>query len=86
MFLINVNTIQDGLIRGCSRMGGGKNPPLPKICHTYPTIMKLGTVIPRPKKIQKKYESRGTPLEHISPEFSKLCYIKKCRYRLYFDT
>ena len=37
--------------------------PLPKICHTYPTMMKLGTVIPYPKKIQKIYESRDTPLE-----------------------
>ena len=42
---------------------GGKNAPLPKICHTYPTVMKLGTVIPYPKKIQKIYESRDTPLE-----------------------
>ena len=47
--------------------GGGevqKAPlPFPKICHTYPAMMKLGTVIPYPKKIQKKYESRDTPLE-----------------------
>ena len=40
---------------------GGK--PIPKICHTDPTMMKLGTVIPYPKKIQKIYESRNTPLE-----------------------
>ena len=35
--------------------GGGKKAPLPKICHTYPTWMKLGTVIPyiSYKKIQK---------------------------------
>ena len=26
-------------------------PPLPKICHTHPTMMKLGTVIPYPKEI-----------------------------------
>ena len=26
--------------------GGGKNVLLPKICPTYPTMMKLGTVIP----------------------------------------
>ena len=32
-----------------------------KICHTYPTTMKRGTVIPYPKKIQKIYESRDTP-------------------------
>ena len=42
------------------RGGGGKKTLLPKICHTYPTTMKLGTVIPYLKKIQKKYESRDT--------------------------
>ena len=36
---------------------------LPKICHTYPTMMKLGTVIPYLKKIQKIYQSRDTPPE-----------------------
>ena len=45
-------------------MGESKKAlPLPKICHTYPTMMKLGTVIPYLKKIQKIYESRDTPLE-----------------------
>ena len=59
------NHIQDGLFRGCSRMRGGakRPPPLPKICHTYLTMMKLGTVIPYLKKIQKIYKSRDTPLE-----------------------
>ena len=44
----NFNPIQDGLFRGCSgiRGGGGKRPALPKICNIYPTMMKLGTVIP----------------------------------------
>ena len=41
----------------------GKMAPLPKICHTYPTVMKRGTVIHNPRKIQKIYESRDTPLE-----------------------
>ena len=36
--------------------GCGKNAPLPKICHTYPTMMKLGTVIPYLKEIQALYE------------------------------
>ena len=40
-----------------------KKSPFPKICHTYPTMMKLGTVIPYLKKFQKLYESRDTPLE-----------------------
>ena len=59
------NPIQEGLFRGCSRMGGGepKWPHLPKICHTYPTMMKPDTVIPYPKKIQKLYESRDITLE-----------------------
>ena len=43
--------------------GGNKKAPLPKICYTYPTIMKLGTVIPWPKKIRKINESRDTPLD-----------------------
>ena len=50
-----INPIQDGHFRGCSGMAG---PPLPEICHTYSTTMKLGTVIPHLKKIQKIYEYR----------------------------
>ena len=50
-------------------MGGGgggrgnKKAPLPKICNTYPTMMKLGTVIPYPNKIEKIYESHDTLIE-----------------------
>ena len=58
-----INPIQDGLFRGCSPMVGGKKAPLPKVCHTCPTMMKLGTVIPYLKKIQKIYESRDTPFK-----------------------
>ena len=36
---------------------------LPKNCHTYPTMMIRGTVIPYLKKIQNIYESRDTLLE-----------------------
>ena len=43
---------------------GAKRPALPKLCHTYPAMMKLGTVIPYLKMIQKIYESRDT-----APEF-----------------
>ena len=35
----------------------------PKIFHTYPAMMKLGTIIPYLKKIQNTYESRHTPHE-----------------------
>ena len=51
------NPIQDGLFRGCF-FG-----PLPKICHTDPTMMKLGTVIPYLRKVQKINKSRNTCLE-----------------------
>ena len=47
--------IQDGPFRGCSRMGkGGEGAvKIPKICYTYPTMIKLGTAIPYLKKTQK---------------------------------
>ena len=41
--------------------GRGKKAPVPKICRTYPTMMKLGTVIPYQKKIQKMYKLPDTP-------------------------
>ena len=51
-----------GAAHGC--VGGKKGPfLLPKFCHTNPTKMKLGTVIPYLKKTQKLYESRDTLLE-----------------------
>ena len=57
-----LNSIQDGLLGDCSRIGGAKSP-LPKLYHTYPTMMKLGTVIPYLRKVQTIYESRDKPLE-----------------------
>ena len=36
--------IQDGHFWDCSQMGGKKDP-LPKIYQTYPTMMKLDTVV-----------------------------------------
>ena len=53
---------------GAAHGSGGAGafwPPLPNICHTYLTMMKLGTVIPYLRKIQKMYKSRDTPLEHF---------------------
>ena len=87
----NFNSIQDGPFRSSSRAGGPKRPPLPKICHTYSTMMKLCTLIPYKKKNQNTGTSHDTPLEfcwhqHFSPGICKYCYIKKYRYRLHFDT
>ena len=41
---------------------GGLFAPLPKICHTYPTMMKLGTVLMYLKDVEKLYQSHDTPL------------------------
>ena len=53
-----------GFFRAAHGWGGGggkKDPPsLHKIYHTYPIMIKLGTVIPYLKKIQKIYESHDT--------------------------
>ena len=43
--------------------GGVKKVPLAKICHTYSTMMKRGTVIPYLNKTPKIYESCDIPLE-----------------------
>ena len=64
-----VNPIQDGLFQACSRMEGAEKGPLPKICHTYPILMKLGTVTPYLKNIQKIYESCDTPWEFWHQHF-----------------
>ena len=75
-------------------MEGGKKPPppfLPKICHTYLTMMKLGTLIPFLKRIEKYINHVTDPVSSADvsiflPEISKFCCIKKFRYRLYYDT
>ena len=44
-----------GFFGAAEEWEGGQIPPPPllKICHTYPAMMKIGTVISYPKKIQK---------------------------------
>ena len=63
----SINPIQDRLVWGSSRMERSKSPPphppLPEICQTYPAMIKLATVIPYPRKIQKLYKSPDTPLD-----------------------
>ena len=48
---------------GAAHRWGEQKASLPKICHTYPTIMKHRTFISYLKKIQKTYKSRDTPLQ-----------------------
>ena len=87
--LLFINSIQDGPSRAAHWWRD--KAPFHRICHIYPTMMKLGTLIPYLKNIQKIYKSHDTPLEfcwhqHFFPEISKFCYTKKYIYRFYFDT
>ena len=59
---------------GAAHGWGSQKGPLPKFCHTYPTMMKLGTVIPYLKKMQKIYKSRDTSLE--------FCWMKSIDFDL----
>ena len=83
--------IQDGLFRGCSRMGRTKGPTVHKFCHTYPTMIKLGTVIPSLNRIQKYVNCvtgllSSADISIFSSETGKSSYIKKYRYILHFDS
>ena len=51
----SVNHIQDGSF-WAAHGSGCKNAHLHKICHTYPKMMKRGTVIPYLTKIQNIYK------------------------------
>ena len=81
-----VNLIQDWLFWCCPRIGEGqKDLPLPKICHTYPKMIKLGTVIPYLKKIQKtngqkRYQQSATFADIM--QFDKMLQnFFNCTYR-----
>ena len=53
-----------GTAHQCGVLGDlAKSCPFSKICRTYPTTMKLATVIPYLRKIQKIYKSRDMSLE-----------------------
>ena len=61
-----------------------------KIRHRYLKIIKIDTSITYLKKMQKiiKYIWHAPECcwhQDFSPEISNLCFIKKCRYRLYFN-
>ena len=53
-----------GLFGPAHGWGRGKRPP--KICHTYPTMMKLGTVILYLKKFKKYMNYMTHPLSSAS--------------------
>ena len=71
-----------GTTRGMEGGGGAKRALLPNICHTYPTVMKLGTVIVHVNHVTNPFISADISI--FSSEISKFCYIREFRYRLRF--
>ena len=57
------SSYSDWVFLGLLTDRGCKNPPppVPKICHTYPTMVKLSTAIPYLTKIRNIHKSRETP-------------------------
>ena len=68
--IFSINHILDGSF-GAAPESWCKNTHLHKICHIYPTMIKLSTVIPYLTKIQSIYKLRDTP-------------IKFCWYQYFF--
>ena len=64
IYMHHINSIYNELFSGHVTDGKrAKRLPLLKICHTFPAMMKLDTVISYPKKNQKMYELRDKTLE-----------------------
>ena len=59
---MNLNPVQDGHFWGCSRMG--------PFLGQYPTMMKLGTVIPYLEKIKKN-------MNHVTQAFPTLAFFHR---------
>ena len=78
------NSIQYWPFWGCLRIGEhmwGKKAPIPKICQTYSTMMKLGTVIPLTQIRSKKYTNKVTHPMSSTIIFSLLSiYFKLTNY------
>ena len=60
---------------------GGGRISFSEICHTYPTIIKLGIVIPYLKKIQNMHKTSV-----FFHQKTAIFYIKKYGYRSHFNT
>ena len=87
------NPIQDGLFRGCSQMGevGQKGPPsLKSVTHILQwwNLAELYLTQRRSKNYMNHmtHPLSSADISIFSSEISKVCYIKKYRYRLHFNT
>ena len=94
---IDINSIQNGLFRGCSRMVGGKGGKKArrgaghKICCIYPTMMKFGSYTLAKEGQKNILITWHTPWALLTSAFfhrksANITISKKYRYRLQFDT
>ena len=81
LFRISLFRAAHGWVGG-GGVGSSKSTPspFPKICHTYPTMMKLGTVIVYLKKIQKYMNHVSHPLS--SADVSFFCHQKSANFAM----
>ena len=79
--IFSVNHIEDGSFQA-AHGSGCKSAHLHKICHTYPTMIKLSMVIPYLTKVQHIYKSRGT---HIKFCWHQYFFTKNQQLLLYQD-
>ena len=85
LFMMGLFGPPDGM-RG--RGGGAKRPSLSKICSTYPTLMKLGTVIPYLKMMQKIHKSCDTHFDFCGHQHfltGNQQFLSYQGYRLHFN-
>ena len=87
MITSSFNPIQDGVFFGAPhewRGRGNKKALPPEICQAYPTMMKLGKVIPYLKKIQKIYVNHVT--EPLNSSDISFFYRKSATFALARNT
>ena len=87
---INVLTLFTMGLFGAAHRWGEQKGPFAKICHAYPTTMKLGSYI-LPKENLKNmshvaHHLCSADISIFSPEIGRFIYIKKHRYGLHFGT
>ena len=78
-----------GFFGAAHRLGGQKGPPsLKSVTHSLQwwNLAQLYLIQRRSKKYMNHLTYTLSSADIFSPEISKFCYIKKYRYRLYFDT
>ena len=85
-FTLFLTLFRMGIFRAARGWGWGW-----KICHTYPTMMKLGSYTLSKEDLKNIRITWHTSwvwliLVFLSWVISKLCYIKKYRYRLNFSS